>query len=73
MDGGLRDNYGVETSLRFLVHMQKWIEENTRGIMIVQIRDRMDGGWDSPYEFDDLVQNATKPFSFARDGISFLL
>ncbi|RYZ29534.1 MAG: patatin-like phospholipase family protein [Chitinophagaceae bacterium] len=62
MDGGLRDNYGVETSLRFLLHMQKWIEENTSGVMIVQIRDRMDGGWDSPYEFDDLVQNATKPF-----------
>ena len=62
MDGGLRDNYGVETSLRFLLHMQNWIEENTRGVMIVQIRDRMDGGWDSPYEFDDLVQNATKPF-----------
>ncbi len=62
MDGGLRDNYGVETSLRFLIHMQKWIEENTRGVVVVQIRDRMDGGWDNPYEFDDLVQNATKPF-----------
>lgn len=62
MDGGLRDNYGIETSLRFLIHLQKWIEDNTRGVMIVQIRDRMDGGWDSPYEFDDLVQNATKPF-----------
>lgn len=44
MDGGLRDNYGVETSLRFLIHMQRWIEENTRGVLIVQIRDRMDGG-----------------------------
>lgn len=62
MDGGLRDNYGVETSLRFLLHMQDWIKENTRGVVLVQIRDRMDGGWDNPYEFDDLVQNATKPF-----------
>ncbi|GAA4740866.1 patatin-like phospholipase family protein [Flavisolibacter ginsenosidimutans] len=62
MDGGLRDNYGVETSLRFLTHMQGWIEQNTRGVVLVQIRDRMDGGWDNPYEFDDLVQNATKPF-----------
>ncbi len=62
MDGGLRDNYGVETSLRFLMNMQDWIKENTRGVVIVQIRDRMDGGWDNPYAFDDLVQNATKPF-----------
>jgi hypothetical protein len=62
MDGGLRDNFGVETSMRFLGHLQRWIEENTRGVLLVQIRDRMDGGWESPYAFDDIVQNATKPF-----------
>jgi hypothetical protein len=48
--------------MRFLSHMQSWIEENTRGVLLVQIRDRMDGGWENPYAFDDLVQNATKPF-----------
>lgn len=62
MDGGLRDNFGVETSMRFLSHLQAWIKENTRGVLLVQIRDRMDGGWENPYEFDDLMQNATKPF-----------
>jgi hypothetical protein len=62
MDGGLRDNYGVETSLRFLSHMQQWIKENTSGVLIVQIRDRLDGGWENPYEYDDLAQNAVKPF-----------
>lgn len=62
MDGGLRDNYGVENSLRFLSSMQKWIEENTSGVLIIQIRDRMDGGWENPYEYDDLTGNATKPF-----------
>jgi len=62
MDGGLRDNYGVENSLRFLSHMQKWIEENTSGVLIIQIRDRTDGGWENPYEYDDLTGNSTKPF-----------
>jgi hypothetical protein len=62
MDGGLRDNFGLETSLRFLSHMENWVLENTRGVLMVQIRDRMDGGWESPYAFDDLMQNATKPF-----------
>jgi hypothetical protein len=62
MDGGLRDNFGVETSMRFLTHLQSWIQENTRGVLLVQIRDRMDGGWEHPYAFDDLLQNATKPF-----------
>ena len=32
------------------------------GVVIVQIRDRMDGGWENPYEYDDLTGNATKPF-----------
>jgi hypothetical protein len=62
MDGGLRDNYGVENSLRFLSHMQKWIEANTSGVLIIQIRDRMDAGWENPYEYDDLTGNSTKPF-----------
>jgi hypothetical protein len=62
MDGGLRDNYGVENSLRFLSHMRDWIEQNTRGVLIVQIRDRMDGGWENPYEYDNLTDNAVKPF-----------
>jgi hypothetical protein len=62
MDGGMRDNYGVENSLRFLSHMQNWIEENTSGVLIIQIRDRMDGGWENPYEYDDLTGNSTKPF-----------
>ena len=62
MDGGLRDNYGVENSLRFLSHMQKWIEDNTSGVLIIQIRDRMDGGWENPYEYNDLTGNSTKSF-----------
>jgi len=61
MDGGLRDNYGIENTMRFLSHMQKWIEENTGGVVILQIRDRMDGGWENPYEYDDLAGNAVKP------------
>ncbi len=62
MDGGLRDNYGLENNLRFLSHMQNWIEQNTRGVLIVQIRDRMDGGWEHPYESDNMTGNAVKPF-----------
>ncbi|MGN6400523.1 MAG: patatin-like phospholipase family protein [Flavisolibacter sp.] len=68
MDGGLRDNYGVSTSLRFLSHMQKWIEENTRGVLIIQIRDRMDGGWEHPYEYDNLSENAVKPFFLLQNN-----
>ncbi len=40
MDAGLRDNYGMETSLRFIKAFNDWIAENTSGILIIQIRDR---------------------------------
>jgi hypothetical protein len=62
MDGGLRDNYGVETALRFLSTMHDWIEQNTRGVLIIQIRDRMDGGWENPYDAESITENAVKPF-----------
>jgi hypothetical protein len=68
MDGGLRDNYGIENSLRFLGHMKDWIEHNTRGVVILQIRDRMDGGWENPYDYDNLTENAVKPFFLLQNN-----
>lgn len=62
MDAGLRDNYGEETTLRFLKTFDKWISENTRGVAIIQIKDRKSGGWDYPYLSDDITDHATKPF-----------
>jgi hypothetical protein len=62
MDGGLRDNYGTDNALRFMSTMKDWIKQNTRGVMIIQIRDRMDGGWENPYETQTMTENAVKPF-----------
>ena len=62
MDAGLRDNYGEETTLRFLETFEEWIAANTRGVLIMQIRDRSPGGWDSPYLSDDISDHVTKPF-----------
>lgn len=62
MDAGLRDNYGQETSLRFLSSFEDWIKTNTSGVLIIQIRDRQAGGWETPYLSDDITDHATKPF-----------
>jgi hypothetical protein len=62
MDAGLRDNYGQETSLRFLEYFDTWIKHNTSGILIVQLRDRPAGGWDHPYVTDNIGDHVTKPF-----------
>ncbi len=62
MDAGLRDNYGQETTLRFLSSFDDWIKKNTGGILVIQIRDRPAGGWENPYLSDDITDHATKPF-----------
>jgi hypothetical protein len=62
VDAGLRDNYGQETALRFLEYFDDWIRQNTRGVLIIQLRDRPAGGWDYPYVTDNIVDHATKPF-----------
>jgi len=62
MDAGLRDNYGQETTLRFLSNFDDWIKENTRGVLIIQLRDREAGGWENPYYSDNMSDHITKPF-----------
>ena len=62
MDAGLRDNFGQESSLRFLEIFNDWIKENTGGVLLIQIRDRLAGGWEAPYLSDDISDHVTKPF-----------
>jgi len=38
MDAGYRDNFGIETSARFIRVFQEWINENTGGVVILSIR-----------------------------------
>jgi len=40
IDAGLRDNYGLETSISFIRAFNDWIAENTSGIVIIQTRDK---------------------------------
>lgn len=39
MDAGLRDNFGIKTTLQFLHTFRNWINTNTSGVVIVQVRD----------------------------------
>lgn len=39
MDAGLSDNYGIRDAVKFLYVFQKWIKENTSGVILVSIRD----------------------------------
>ena len=37
MDAGIRDNYGIEATIRFIFTFREWIKENTSGVVIVSI------------------------------------
>lgn len=39
MDAGIRDNFGQEPSMRFLHTFRDWINENTDGVVFIQVRD----------------------------------
>ena len=45
MDAGLRDNVGAETSLRFIDNFRGWIKDNTGGVLLLQLRDRVNDEW----------------------------
>jgi len=68
MDAGLRDNYGTETALRFLESFDDWISKNTRGVLIVQLFDRPTGGWDHPYQSDNISDHTIKPFLMLQNN-----
>jgi hypothetical protein len=40
MDAGIRDNFGLKTSLDYLRVFKNWIKTNTSGVVVVQIRDK---------------------------------
>ncbi|MBL7794104.1 MAG: patatin-like phospholipase family protein, partial [Saprospiraceae bacterium] len=37
MDAGIRDNYGMLSATRFIQVFRKWIEQNTSGVVLVQV------------------------------------
>ena len=61
MDAGFRDNFGEQTTMRFLNVFREWLKQNTGGVVLLQIRDRKTGGWANPYESEDITEIITKP------------
>ncbi len=67
MDAGMRDNFGLEITLRFLSVFENWIKENTSGIIIIQIRDSKRGeSKKSVMEKPGLSDVFYKPFSLLQ-------
>lgn len=61
MDAGLRDNFGQETTLRFIDNFKEWIQENTGGVLILQLRDRLKDNWIQPQKEEGIADIIIKP------------
>ncbi len=61
MDAGLRDNYGKETTLRFIDNFKGWLAQNTGGVLILQIRDRPDDNWQQPFVTNSITDMFVTP------------
>lgn len=68
MDGGLRDNFGHETSLRFIDKFKPWLKENTSRVVIVEVRDRPLNDWLNPYEVSSISGLITKPMFLLQNN-----
>jgi hypothetical protein len=68
MDAGFRDNFGHETSLRFIDKFKDWLKENTSKIVIVEIRDRPMENWSRPYEVNSIIGLITKPMLLLQNN-----
>ena len=60
MDAGIRDNYGSVNTIRYITEFLDWINENTSGVVVIQIRDR--------YKTVDILEEPNHSFieSFTR-------
>ncbi len=61
LDAGLRDNFGQETTFRFINTFKDWLQQNTSKVIVIQIRDRQAGDWDRPFENNSISGFITKP------------
>ncbi len=62
-DSGLRDNYGIKTTLQYIHVFNEWFTENTSGIIIIQLRKGKNNIDDmSQYQRKGLASNLLSPF-----------
>jgi len=62
MDAGIRDNYGLKNSLRFLFVFREWIRDNTSGVLIIQVRDTYKNVRMEDNSVKTFFQKLTTPF-----------
>ena len=63
MDAGFRDNYGIETSTRFIHVFREWIKQNTSGVVLIQIRNFQKEKEIDAYHNQSIIDRIFNPIS----------
>jgi hypothetical protein len=61
MDAGFRDNYGIETTVKFIHTFKDWIKANTSGVIVVQVRSNKREREIEKYERETIISRMLKP------------
>lgn len=61
-DSGLRDNYGVKTTTKYIFHLRDWLRKNTSGIIILQLRNGTQVLKDQQIERRGIAEDLGSPF-----------
>jgi hypothetical protein len=61
MDAGFRDNFGLETTAKFIHLFRDWIKKNTSGVIVVQIRSYKKDREIEKYNRETIIDRMLKP------------
>ena len=61
MDAGFRDNYGAEASTRFIHVFREWLNENTGGVIMLQIRNFKRERGITAYHRESIIDRLVNP------------
>ncbi len=48
------------------MYLKDWINENTRGVVVIQVRSKKKGSWDDDLQNGDITEIITKPFTMLQ-------
>ena len=61
LDAGIRDNTGLSTTMRYLFTFRNWINTNTSGVIIIQMRDKVKKSKMKKNAHNTIAQNLSTP------------
>lgn len=62
LDAGIRDNFGMSNTLKYIYFFQDWLAKNTSGVLIVQVRDQEKIRENAKTSNPSILEGMTQPF-----------